>query len=198
MVCDKKSSFSLRLSLFSLPPTHDWLLYTDAATNPPCICALLFDPRKAVAGLDTQRVAYVRPWTQLFKQTCLIFGLGLLALAAFVEDHGPRLAGKSIWIYMDNNNCLSAMTRGDSNTEAIAILVGRIWGTLQRYHISAWFSRIPSKLNPADLPTRNKRLPFSALKKGSFNSLSFLFRLVKKYLHRLGPKTPKRANIRLH
>ena len=34
------------------------------------------------------------------------------------------MAGKSIWIYMDSNNCLSAVTRGDSNTEAIAILVG--------------------------------------------------------------------------
>ena len=183
---------------FHFPPTLDWLLYTDAASNPPCICALLFVPRKGTNGLDSQRVAFVRPWAQLFRQTCLIFGLELLALAAFVEDFAPHLAGQSIWIYMDNNNCLSAMTRGDSNTEAVAILVGRIWGTLQRYHISAWFSRIPSKLNPADLPTRDKRLPFSAKTKGSFNSLSFLFRLVKKGLLKFGLKNPKRFNIRLH
>ena len=156
-----------------LAKKFDWLLYADAATNPPCICALLFDPWEAGASLDTQMVAFVRPWTQMFKQTCLIFGLELLALAALAEDHGPRLAGQSIWLYMGNNKCLSAMTRGDSNTEAIAVVVGRIWGTLQRYRISAWFSRIPSKMNPADPPTMAKNCPSRLRKKAHLTRCLF-------------------------
>ena len=105
---------------------YDWLLYTDAAASPPCIGDLLFIPTQASISLGTRRVAFVRPRAHLFKQTCIIFGLELLALNAFVDDHGPRLHWKPIWINMENNNSPSAMTRGDSNTEAIAILVGRI------------------------------------------------------------------------
>ena len=149
-------------------------------------------------SLDSQLVAFVRPRTQLFKHTCLIFGLELLALAAFVEDYGPRLDGQPIWIYMDNSNCLSAMTRGDSNTEAIAILVGRIWGALQRYHISAWFSRVAPKQNPADLPTRAETTPFPAFKKLSFNSLSSIYRLVRKQLKKFGTEPRRGVSIRLN
>ena len=148
-------SFTPRISR-PLSRKFDWLLYTDAATNPPCICDLLFDPRKTSISLDAQLVAFARPWIHWFKHTCLIFGLELLVLAAFVEDCGPRLAGRPIWIYMDSKNCFSAMTRDDSNTEDIAIPVGRIRDTLHRYHISAWFSRVSSKQNPADFPTRAK------------------------------------------
>ena len=166
---EERSVFSRRCEIITsftpsicrpLSRKFDWPLYTDAATNPPCSCALLFNPWKASISLDSQLAAFVRPWTHLFKLTCLIFGLDLLALAAFVEDFGPWLAGKSIWIYMGNNICLSAMTRGESNTEAIAILVGRIWGALQRYRASAWFSRVPPKQNPPDLPTRGETPPF--------------------------------------
>ena len=107
---------------------------------------------------------FVRPWAFLFKDACLIFGLGLLALVAFFEDFSPRLAGRSIWIYMDNN-CLSAVTRGDSDTDAIAILVGRLWATLQRNRFCAWLPRVPSKRNPADFSTRAKRSPCASRRK---------------------------------
>lgn len=160
-----------------LSTKFDWLIYTDAASNPPNICALLFDPKTGKAKLDTIKTAFVRPWAHVFKKTCLIFGLELLALTACMEDWAPFLAGRSIWVYMDNNNCLSAVTRGDSNAEAIAVLVSRLWDTLQRHHIAAWFSRVPSKLNPADFPTRDRPLPFKAGRKTTFKSLSSLYRL---------------------
>ena len=104
------------------------------------------------------------------------------------------MAGKSIWIYMDSNNCLSAVTRGDSNTEAIAILVGRLWATLQRNHIYSWFSRVPSKQSPGDLPTRNRRIPSPVSRKESFKSISSLYRTARSQLKKfdfrpeMGPK----------
>ena len=164
----------------------DWLVYTDAASKPPCICDPLFDPHQGRPKLDAQLTAFVRPRTHLFKKTCLILGLELLALAAFLEDYAPFLAGRSVWIYMDNNNCLSAVTRGDSNADAIAILVGRIWGAIQKRHISAWFSRAPSKQNPADLPTRDTASPFPIRSKASFKSFTELFRLVRKNIKKTG------------
>ena len=50
----KRSSLSPPRVFRPLARKFDWLLYADAATNPPCICALLLDPWKAGPSLDTQ------------------------------------------------------------------------------------------------------------------------------------------------
>ena len=107
----------------------------------------------------------------------MIFGLELLALAAFSEDFAPFLAGRSVWIYMGSNNCLSAVTMGRSNAEAIAILVDILWGAIQKYRISALFLVFVRK-NPADLPTMDKALPLPDRRKASFESLADLYRMV--------------------
>ena len=124
---------------------------------PPRLCALRFigDVR------ETQPVHQLSSsvptvWSYLFRSTCLIFGLGILALVAFLEETAAAMEGSYIWFYMDSNNSLSAMTRGDSNTDVIATLVSRAWELIQRHHIRARFSRVPSELNPADLPTRGR------------------------------------------
>ena len=51
-------------------------------------------------------------WVYHFRSTCLVFGLGMMGLVAFLEDEAPELAGCFIMFYMDSNNSLSAMTRG--------------------------------------------------------------------------------------
>ena len=117
------------------------------------------------------------PRLSFFRNPCLVFGLELLSLLAFLEERGPFLAGCSLWIYMGNNNALSAMTRGDSDRDAISVLVARAWELIQRLAILAWFSRAPSKLNPADLPTRDRKLPCRAAASGSLSAMSDLFRL---------------------
>ena len=99
-------------------------------------------------------------WSYFFRNTALIYGLELLALVLFFEDHAAFLKGPCCWVYLDNNNCLASLVRGDSNTGIIAILVARFWQFLQRFDICVWFSRVHSDLNPADLPTRGKKLPF--------------------------------------
>ena len=93
---------------------------------------------------------------------------------------------------MGNNNCLSAVTMGDSDADAIAIPVGRIWGAIQKHHISAWLPRIPSKQNPADLPTRDRDPPFPIRRKASFKSPTELFRLVRKNIKKAGRVHRKR------
>ena len=189
-------AFSPRISR-PLSDEYDWLIYTDAATNPPCLCALIFNPMTAAVRLDAQLVAFARPWTSLFKDTCLISGLEHLALTAFFEDMGPMLEGESIRIYMDSNNFLSAVTRDASNTVAIAIPVGRLRATLKRHRIYAWFSRVPSKHNPADLPTRNRRMHFTASRKDSFKSISSLYRLVRSQLKKFDFIPRNGAKIRI-
>ena len=175
---------------------NDWLVYTDAASTPPCLFSLLSDPLSDVINPDNLLVASARHRSFLFKDTCLIFFLELLAMTAFFVDLGPRMAGESIWIYMDNN-FLSAVTGGDSNTETIAILVGRMWGTLQRYRIFAWFPSVPSKLNPADRPARGRKSPCTPRRKASSKSILFLYRRVIAKLKNFNFRPQMGAEIRI-
>ena len=171
------------------PTRADWLIYTDAATDPPRLCALLFRGDCSFPLLDTLASASVDlPWLYLFRHTALIFGLELLALVAFFELKSPFLRGTCCWIYLDNNNCLAALTRGDSNTEVIAILAALFWQIAQRYDICVWFSRVRSALNPADLPTRGRNLPFRPRNQCSFSSLRQLFHSCRTALRKIAPR----------
>ena len=84
-----------------------------------------------------------RPY--LFRSTCLVFGLELLALLACPAESADPLAGCAIWFRVDINNSLSAMTRGGSGAPVISVLVSRPCGIIWWRHIRAWFSRVPSK-----------------------------------------------------
>ena len=177
----------------TLPKSVKWILYTDAATNPPRICALLFEGTTSTTQLWGEWASDVPiAWCNIFHRTNLILGLELLALVAFFEQLAPRLSGQSVWVYVDNNNVLAAVTRGDSNTETVAVLVANLWDTLQRHSICAWFSRVPAALNPADLPTRGRMVPFPARFRGNFTSLVPLLRSTRNSLRTLHPHRPNR------
>lgn len=93
----------------------------------PRICALQFDGRRRSPSLKVQIDSSAPSiWTYVFRNTRLIFGIGAIALVPYLEEQGPALAGCSLWIYMGSNIALAAMTRGDSNTAAIAALVARL------------------------------------------------------------------------
>ena len=167
------------------PCSHscDWIVYTDSATSPPHICALCFHGKSETPRLSAELSMEVDPsWVYHFRPTCLIFGLELIALVSFLDDAAEKLVGCSIWFYMDSNNSRSAVTRGDSNTATIAVLASRAWEIIRRFHIKALFSRVPSKLNPSDLPTRGKRLPFISAMNCRFRSLPAQLRLCRSAL----------------
>ena len=108
-----------------------------------------------------------------------------------MEDWAPFLRGSYCWIYLDSNNSLSALARGDSNTEVIAILVARFWQMVQTYDICPWFPRVRPKLNPADLPTRSKRLPYTPRRSVSFKNSTRLFTLCRSQPASIPPKVRK-------
>ena len=91
----------------------DWIVYTDAATTPPRICALRFQGASQTPRLvQTLSPAVPLAWMRHFRSTCLIFGLEIMALAAFLGGSAAELDGCSIWFYMDIDNSLAALTRG--------------------------------------------------------------------------------------
>ena len=179
--------FTPRISV-PRPLRPHWILYTDAATSTRLLCAVLFHGDSSTPHIKACCTSAAPiPWEYLFRHTTLIYGLELLALVAFFEDWAPRLAGSCIWVYLDSNNCLAAIVRGDSDTAVIAILVARFWKIVQRHNICVWFSRVNTKLNPADRPTRNQILPYRTAQHLSFKSLRSLFTLCRSQLHLLPP-----------
>ena len=153
------ADFTPRLAV-PRPIRPHWIIYTDSATTPPRLCDLLFDGATSSPSLHllcSSRATVT--WTYLFRWTRLIFGLELLAIVLFFEDHAPFLRGKCCWVYLDSNNSLAALVSGDSNTDVIAVLVARFWQLVQARDICVWFSRVRSKINPSDLPTRNEIPP---------------------------------------
>ena len=111
--CGKVIRFYPRLVFRPCAHFCDWMVYTDAATSHPRIFDLRFRgnteaPRLTSllsTAVDSSRAYH-------FRATCLIFGMELRPMAAFLEDEAASLPGCSIWFYMDSNNSLSAMTRG--------------------------------------------------------------------------------------
>ena len=165
--------------------------------SPPSLCALRFQwairkPRLA----QLLSSAAPSPWLLLFQSTCLICGLELIALVAFLEEPAASLVGFPIWFYMDSSNSLAAITRGGSNTAAIAVPAARVWELARRFHIRAWFARVPSDLNPAALPSRDRHLPFSAGPNGKFRSLTQMVRMCRDAL-RAKIRPPRKRGLKL-
>ena len=72
------------------------------------------------------------------------------------------------------------MTRGDSDNAAIAGLGARAWELPHRHAADAWFARVHSKLNPDDLPARDRGLAYKAAAAGPFSAIGSLFLLCRK------------------
>lgn len=132
------------------PTKAPWIVYTDTATHPHKISALLFDGGASSISLAGQWADDVpQNWVHLLRKTSLIFGLELLASVAFVEQVAPRLAGQCVWIYVDNNNVSEAISRGDSNTDVIAELVARLWETLRMFPHLYFVQKGPFQAKPS-------------------------------------------------
>ena len=138
-----------------------WIIYTDAATRPPILCDLLFRGNRSSPVHHTSCSA--RPpdvWPYFHSKNARIYGMELLATVLLVDDRASPHRGTCFWIYLDDNNCMAALVGGNSNTGVISVLVSRYWKMGQRFDICAWFLRVHAGLNPADLPTRGREIPF--------------------------------------
>ena len=159
----------------------DFVLYSDAASTHSRIAAILFKGGQSGAPLIEllNKGSTPKFWTRLFHRTNLIYGLELLALLGFVFANRRRLRNSSINAYLDNNNALCALIRGDSNTAVIADMVAVFWMVLQKYGIDIWLGRVSSKLNIADHPTRTESsLPYEVLLSAPYTELFKLAQIV--------------------
>ena len=156
----------------------DWVIYTDAAFmegQGGAHIAAIFMNTAGPFNLQAQLVLTGQPTPSeiaFFQNTSTIFGLELTAafLAIFTERH--RLRGKAVTLYMDNNAALAALVNGDSTATAAFQLIATLWYIVASFDIALWLERVDTALNIADLPTRNRTIPFPILEEKRFPPLS--------------------------
>ena len=117
-------------------------------------------------------VSYVPAfWRKHFHIKNIIMGCEMLAPLAFLRSSGPKLRGKRINLYIDNNSAAGALIRGDCSNPTLAATVCVFWEIAEAYSIDIWIGRAPSKLNIADIPTRKGSLPFPSAEQAQFRNL---------------------------
>ena len=156
-------------------------IYTVATTSPAHICAHRFSGATERPRIAQQLSAAVpTEWAYLCRSTCLISGMELMALVPNLADSPAGIAGCSVWFYMDSNNYLSATTKAGSGEAFISAPVSRACELIMRFQIRDWFTWGTYKLNPSDLPTRSRKVPFRAGRQVSFRPLTHLYALCRK------------------
>ena len=63
-------------------------------------------------------------------------------------------------LFVDNEAACAALTTGTSRVPGALLLVYALWAIAAEHDIGLWTERVPTGVNPADLPSRSKGLPF--------------------------------------
>ena len=160
----------------------NFVIYTDAATSSGKIASLLFKGEQLPPKVLIQAASRApRFWTRHFRPKNLIFGLEMLAPLAFVWMIREKLKGSTVNLYIDNNNVITSLIRGDSSCDIISAMVACFWRTAEAYSIDIWVGRVSSKRNPADIPTREALFPFPINKRVEFRELYKLLQMTLKW-----------------
>ena len=66
------------------------------------------------------------------------------------------MCGRRILLFLDNNGVRDAVIKGSSKVADVFAMLAIIARRLDHDRLSMWTTRIPSKSNPADLPSRHE------------------------------------------
>ena len=61
--------------------------------------------------------------------------------------------------YVDNNATLAALTRGASRARPVNVIIRDIWTFVAENDWFVWWERVPTEVNPVDLPSRTGLRP---------------------------------------
>ena len=104
----------------------------------------------------------------------------MLAPLAILWTAQSFLRGKSVNLYIDNDTASNSMVRGECADAFLAAMIKSFWKLSEKLQVDVWIGRVGSPVNPADLPTRNKTLPFPIKRNIQFRSLFALLCEVKR------------------
>ena len=83
------------------------------------------------------------------------------AASATVSLPRGRLWGRIVILFLDNEAACAALTKWASRSKASLLLVYSHWAIAAPYDIAIWTGRVPTQVNPADVPPRSGQLSFN-------------------------------------
>ena len=105
----------------------------------------------------------------------MIYIFGLFAAVGAVFQFRDRLWRRRAILFADNEAACAALTRGISRNEAALLLGFSLLAAAAQYDIAIWTKRVPTQVNPADVPSRAGELSFNAEPNDDLASLDELF-----------------------
>ena len=92
-------------------------------------------------------------WLQCGKKQ-LITELELLPIAVGLSTYSNRLRGRRVLWFIDNNSVRDMIVKGSTKTPSLFCLLAECYRLTGELQIMWWVSRVPSKSNIADMPSR--------------------------------------------
>ena len=138
-----------------------FLIFTDASFEPTNVDrtaglgGLLFNS----AGHPLVYFSFVLSTSDLEKlgyppKKTVILEAEMLAMLIAIDIWGPILFGCPVIIFVDNNSARDICISGSARSFPATRLISELLVLEDHHNISPWYTRVPSRSNPADLPSR--------------------------------------------
>ncbi|CAE7297549.1 F25B4.6 [Symbiodinium sp. CCMP2592] len=118
--------------------------------------------------------------TQVGEQ--IICEVELFAVVCAKWVYGKRMSARKAFIFIDNNSALATLIKRSSQSEAMFRLMALVNVMDSVHPVGAWYHRVPSKSNPADLPSRDESSElcriFNATDQGEFTPPEEMVRFI--------------------
>ena len=150
----------------------DLEVYTDAALLALRIAALVLSSRHPGAVADLLVVSSTASARfKIFHKRNPIIGMEMLEPLALLWTAQSFIRHKRINLYIDNDASSNTLIRGDCADAFLEAMIKDFWKLAGKLQVDVWIGRAGSPVNPADLPTRNKTIPFPIKRSIQFENL---------------------------
>ena len=150
------------------------LLFTDGAWEPDAASpagagVVCVDPLTNIRQVHEVVVPenLLRHWKSLGNKEQLIAELELFPIVVAFQQLQPLLQRRRVLLFVDNNAIKEAIVKSSSQSLSLFVLLAelsRLWGANE---CLCWVSRVPSKSNIADFPSRHRAEEAAKLINGS-------------------------------
>ena len=134
-------------------------IYSDA-TGEGALASICFPPQSDLALPILLKGSSSGELDALAVSANAIFIFELFAMVASVFQLRDHLTGKRVILFVDNEAACAALTTGTSKVPGALLLVYALYAIAAEHDIALWTERVPTGVNPADLPSRHKELSF--------------------------------------
>ena len=97
----------------------------------------------------------VEHWKSLGKKQ-LIAELELFPIVVALANYAEQIRGRRVLIFVDNNSVRDVMIKGSSRSASLFVMLAEFARRAHREQLLLWISRVPSKSNIADFPSRGQ------------------------------------------